>query len=74
MAESEENDDVRSVCEGRVVIDNVRNGGAGNLYHLKFGFAVKKASLYWKEEETGCQHFDETLTITPEANTKNRQT
>lgn len=26
----------------------VRSGGAGSLYHLKLGFAERKASLYWK--------------------------
>lgn len=26
--------------------ESVRSGGAGNLYHLKSGLALKKASLY----------------------------
>lgn len=28
------------------LVINVRSGGAGNLYHLKSGFAFRKASLY----------------------------
>lgn len=33
---------------GRVF--NVRSGGAGSLYHLKSGFAERKASLYCKNK------------------------
>jgi hypothetical protein len=40
---------VRSLV-GRV--DNVRRGGAGNLYHLKFGFFEKNTSLYCEREGT----------------------
>lgn len=49
--------------DGRVT--SVRNGGAGNLYHLKSGFAFRNASLYWKYREYTTLNREYTTLITP---------
>lgn len=40
------------------MVARVRRGGAGNLYHWKFGYASKNASLYYESIHNLVNHVD----------------